>query len=400
MKHLIEVQQALENVLSQPGKFKKEMIPLSKAYGRILAEEVYADRDMPPYDRISMDGIAIAYADYKAGIREFQIEGLQETGLPAFTKSGQNTCIEVMTGAILPINTDTVIQYEHLEMQSGLAAIIHPDVRSGQNVHKKGLDQKSGTLLIPKGVRITNPMVIVMASVGKSQVEVYRRPRIHIFSSGDEVIPIRETPKKFQIRQSNGMMLLSCLRAMGIKAKYRHLPDDPEIIHKRIRQALDSSNAIILTGAVSKGKKDFIPHVLDSLGVKKLFHGVLQRPGKPFLFGRGEKAAVFAFPGNPVSAYVGFHKYFIPWIKRSYRLDSPSIEYAKLKEDFEFHPGLTYFLPVKLSQDKHAQWYATPQKGQGSGDYFNLTKSNAIMELPKEKTLFKKGETYPIIRFI
>ena len=400
MNQLIDVQDALDIVLASKAKFKKETIPLSKGYSRILAEPIYADRDIPPYDRISMDGIAIDFQEYNSGVREFQISGLQETGKPPTTKSIANDCIEVMTGAILPLNTDTVIQYEHLEIENSLARITHPDVRLGQTVHAKGKDQSSGNLLIPQGQRITNGMITVMASVGKSQIEVYRRPKIQIFSSGDEVVPIRETPEQFQIRQSNGMMILSCLRALNIKAKYRHLPDDEDVIRKRLSAAMNDVNAVILTGAVSKGKKDFIPGVLAELGVEKLFHGVMQRPGKPFLFGKLNKTAIFAFPGNPVSSYVGFHKYFVPWLHSSYGLENALQNYAILAEDFEFKPNLTYFLPVKLSQDDSTQWMAKPQKGQGSGDYFNLTRANAIMELPKEKTSFIKGEIYPVIRFI
>jgi molybdopterin molybdotransferase len=191
--------------------------------------------------------------------------------------------------------------------------------------------------------------------------------------------------------------LVSLLEKLQIKADTAHILDDKETLTSTIEGFLNEYDVLLFSGAVSKGKFDFIPEVLDSLGVQKLFHQVKQRPGKPFWFGKKQHKTVFAFPGNPVSTFVSCLKYFYPWYYKSVDLAMP-INEAILSEDFYFKPNLTYFLQVKLTQKK-GKLYATPIAGKGSGDLANLVDADAFLELPDDSTNFTKGTIFPIIKF-
>ena len=206
-----------------------------------------------------------------------------------------------------------------------------------------------------------------------------------------------------QIRRSNVYSLQSLLLALGITAETRHIGDDKSSLSNEIESCFEQYDVLLFSGAVSKGKFDFIPEVLDNLGVKKLFHKVKQRPGKPFWFGElqaangGRQATVFAFPGNPVSTYVNCLQYFYPWYKASIGVEVKK-EYAVLKEDISFKPQMTYFLQVKLEQNQ-GEIEAAPVTGNGSGDLANLVKADAFLILPMEQTEFKKGNVFPILRY-
>jgi molybdopterin molybdotransferase len=189
------------------------------------------------------------------------------------------------------------------------------------------------------------------------------------------------------------------LKQFAVDAAILHLADDPDVIDRELQRCLDAYDIILLSGGVSMGKFDFVPSSLEKLQVKKLFHKVGQRPGKPFWFGVNENSSlVFAFPGNPVSTFMCFHRYFLPWLKTSWQLNIKP-NYAILNEDFTFKPALQYFLQVKLTIDKNGHWLATPVEGNGSGDFANLLSADAFLELPLETTDFYKGTVFPVWPF-
>ena len=179
-----------------------------------------------------------------------------------------------------------------------------------------------------------------------------------------------------------------------------HLKDDKKIMIRELQKKLNENDVLIFSGGVSKGKADYLPGVLEELQVKKLFHRVKQRPGKPFWFGihKGH-TLIFAFPGNPVSTFVGFYRYFLPWFRKSLFLPHDTSVRAKLATDFSFKPDLTYFLQVKVKVNKDGEIEAFPVPGRGSGDLANLVSCDGFMELPALKSEFKAGETYPLIFF-
>lgn len=396
---MISSAEALDIVLSQTFRAEKEKISIRQAQGRILMEDIEADRDFPPFDRVMMDGIAIRFEAYDQGQRSFSSEGIQPAGSPQVPLRNAGNCLEVMTGAILPDGADTVVPYEWFHRDNEVFIIHKEDIKKGQNVHLKGTDTTQSTKVIPTGTMIEAPEIAVFASVGKNQIWVNKIPEVVVISTGDELVDVEHKPEKHQIRKSNVFAIDAELRKFGITPVLLHLPDDPDIIENELRSAIIRFDAIILSGGVSKGKYDHIPGALQKLHVQKLFHGVKQRPGKPFWFGVvPDGTVVFALPGNPVSTYLCFHKYIRPWLLTALH-KAPRPLMAVLDEDFHFAPEFTYFLQVSVQSSKDGKWIAKPVPGKGSGDHINLLNADGFLELPAEQDHFKKGEAYPYIPF-
>ena len=389
---------ALEIILDLSEDFGVEEVDFIHSLGRILKEDIVADRDFPPFDRVSMDGIALSSEPFNNGQRSFKIEGIQAAGSQQISLNNSKNCIEAMTGAVLPKNTDVVIQYELLEIREGMAIVNAEIVREFQNIHKKGLDRKQGDVLIEKDTIISAAEIGVLATVGKSKVTVAKLPKVMIISTGNELVEVDQIPKEYQIRRSNVYTLVSLLKGLNINAETSHIQDDKESLKIKIESYLREYDVLLFSGAVSKGKFDFIPEVLDELGVDKLFHRVAQRPGKPFWFGKKQNKTVFAFPGNPVSTFVSCMKYFYPWYHKSLGVNFINNKFAVLSKDFLFKPDLTYFLQVKL-ENKNGTCFATPIKGKGSGDLANLIDADAFLELPADLANFTKGEIFPYLKY-
>lgn len=392
---MVSVSEASSIVGSNLFKPEAEMVNVANVLGRVLAESIKADRDFPPFDRVAMDGIALQLGQFTRGQKEFELEGLAPAGSPQKKLVDKSKCIEVMTGAPLPIGTNTVIRYEDLELKNNIATILIPGLVHGQNIHQQAQDAKHGQVLLPIGTLISPAEVALIASVGLTQVKVKTFPRAAIISTGDELVDIDDTPAAHQIRRSNSYALQAALKSLGIEAKLYHLPDQHESIERELKTILANHDLLILTGGVSKGKFDFIPEVLEKLGVKKHFHKVKQKPGKPFWFGGVGNKTVFALPGNPVSTYMCFYKYVEPWLKLSLGLKVNN-EKASLTQGYEFNGDLTYFLQVNIS-NQDGRLMANPVPGGGSGDFANLKDVNAFMELTEGRKLFKRGEVFPIL---
>ncbi|MGK7396599.1 MAG: molybdopterin molybdotransferase MoeA [Candidatus Cyclobacteriaceae bacterium M3_2C_046] len=401
---MISVKAAEDILLKQVKLVPTQLIPLSDAYRRILREPVQADRDFPPFDRVTMDGIAITWSEWETGRRSFLVQDVQLAGMPPLKCHHPAACLEVMTGSILPANTDTVIPYEQVKIENDgvdrVAVLGNDQVKLGQNVHQKGFDRIGGSLLISPGVKMTASEIAVASTVGKARITVAKLPRIAIISTGDELVSVEDQPAPYQIRQSNAAMIRAALRDLGILAETFHLNDSKQALKSALGQILEGFDHLILSGGVSKGKADYVPEVLDELGVEKLFHRVKQRPGKPFWLGKmGQDKMVFALPGNPVSTLVCLYKYFIPWLRKCLGAVPCQILKAQLDRDFKFGPDLTYFLQVKLTIQDKGTILAQPVPGKGSGDLANLLESDGLMELPAKTDHFRKGEAFPVFLF-
>ncbi|WP_439130764.1 molybdopterin molybdotransferase MoeA [Polaribacter sp.] len=413
---MISVKEALETVLNSTQNFGIEEIPFLKSVGRILKEEIVADRDFPPFNRVAMDGIAIDFDAFQNGQRAFTIEGIQPAGSPQITLQNPKNCVEVMTGAVLPKNTNVVVRYEDVSLQNGIATININEVKDQQNIHIQGKDRKSGDVLINKNTIISASEIGVLATVGKSTIKVAKPPKVMIISTGDELVGVNEVPEAHQIRRSNIFTLVSLLERLKIPSETAHITDDKPILKSKIENYLQTYDVLLFSGAVSKGKFDFLPEVFEELGVEKLFHKVAQRPGKPFWFGRKSilvtsdeqatktkkfnikrQAVIFAFPGNPISTFVNCLAYFCAWYYKSVGVNEP-VATAILDADITFKPNLAYFLQVKLTY-RLGQLVATPVTGNGSGDLASLVNADAFIQLPKDKIHFKKGEIYPVLKY-
>jgi molybdopterin molybdotransferase len=394
---MISVEEA-ESIINSHGlKLEFETVPLAQAGGRVLYQEIRADRDFPPFDRVTMDGIAINYNHWQQEKNEFTIVGVQPAGSPPLQINGSGQAIEVMTGAVLPKGADTVIPYEVITLngESEKTASIPNPPKQGQNVHRRGTDRSVDSVIVKKGTVIGAPEIGIAATVGSSKLPVLRTPRVAIISTGDELVAIDQNPLQHQIRSSNAATLSNALEEWNIKADLYHIIDDLEGTTHELQKLLGTYQILILSGGVSKGKFDYVPAALTKLQVHKHFHKIRQRPGKPFWFGSHDSGTlVFAFPGNPVSSFMCFNRYLKPWINGIFGLPSTALK-AKLASDITFEPDLTYFAQVKIYFNQ-ATVYAQPVEGHGSGDLANLVDADGFLELTRGKSRFEKGELYPL----
>lgn len=394
---MISVNEALKIIDQNIFDFGTEKISLSQALHRILKEDWYADRPLPPYDRVTMDGIAISYDAFKKGQTQFKIESIAAAGSPQKKLKDETNCLEVMTGSILPTNADTVIRYEDLDIKDSIATLTIDTIREKQNVHFKGEDRKEGDLLVSQNRRITAAEIGVAASIGKTEILVATNPKVMVISTGDELVEVDKEPLAHQVRRSNVHSVISALKSIGIDVDSDHLNDDQEEIKLKLKLYLEQYDVLMLSGGVSKGKYDFLPEVLESLQVEKLFHRVKQRPGKPFWLGKfKDQCMVFAYPGNPISSFMCMNRYFLPWLEKSLTGDYPVKRYAVLGGGVSFKPDLDFFVEVSLTYSDTGQCIAHPKRGNGSGDLANLTEADAFLALPSGKDDFEKGEAYEL----
>jgi len=388
------VEEATRIVLENTLSFGTESISVHASLGRVLAQDIVADTDLPPFNRIMMDGIAIRKEDFDNGTRTFSLAGMQRAGDVQHTLGTTNGAIEVMTGAVLPLHTNAIVPYEQIEIKDGVAIVQMEEVKHFQNVHVQGLDKKKGDILVKKHTKVSAAEIGVAVSVGCAELEVLRLPSIHIFSTGDELVEVNEQPLPHQIRRSNVYALQQLLKEQNIAATQSHINDEYNAILTALQKGLGENDIVILTGGVSKGKYDLIPKALEECGVQQLFHRIEQRPGKPMWFGKKGDKVVFAFPGNPVSTFMCAVRYMIPYLRKCLNQSPFEEVYLKLAEDFKPHPSLTFFAQVKLHYDKEGNAWATPVGGNGSGDFSNLVYGDAFLEIPAGDTMCLKGSAY------
>ncbi len=398
---MLTTAEAREAIFRETHLAAEENVPVAAACRRALRESIVAERDQPPFDRVMMDGIAIAHADFANGLRNFPIQATQAAGDPALTLASGN-CIEIMTGASLPAGADCVVPVERITVAHGSASIeTEYAAKQGQFIHARGSDHVAGTKLLGAGTKISPMDIAIISSCGVTDVSVSRLPSIRVISTGNELVPAGQPIKPHQIRLSNGPAIISMLAVHGYgDALHDHIVDDPEILNRRIGEHLDAANVLVLSGGVSMGKADYLPGVLDALGVDVVFHKVSQRPGKPMWFGIGpERQAVFALPGNPVSALVCCRQYVIPALNAAAGLRESAPEFANLAEDVTFKPKLTNFLPVKLVSSVGGPVLAMPVHTNTSGDFTALSGTDGYVELALEQSEFPAGSTVRLYRW-
>lgn len=392
---MLSYQEALQIVFKNQKDFGTEEVSLLQSVGRTLARNVFADRDFPPYNRVMMDGIAINFAAFNEGLRNYKIEKIQAAGSPQVVLENKENCIEVMTGSILPFNTDVVIAYEQCEIKERIATIQVNELRVMQNVHLQGTDSKKQDLLVEKWNKITPAAIGILASVGLSTVTVLKQPKITICSTGDELIDVTEQPQAQQVRRSNVYMLAAALISENIIANTIHLPDDSELMTSAIAALVKSNDVIMFSGAVSKGKFDYLPVVLEKLGMQQIFHTVAQRPGKPFLFGKfSNDALVFGFPGNPVSTFVCYQQFFKRWLHNCMQ-NKQQLQFVTLAEEIVFKPALSYHIIGQLINNNGKMLFH-PLSGSTSGDQVTLLQADSIITLPPHKTYFNAEDVFEV----
>lgn len=371
-----------------------ESLPLVQCFGAILRENIYAERDQPPFHRVAMDGVALSSDAVRAGRREFTWQAMQAAGDPALELTDSSHAIEIMTGAVLPVGADAVVPVEQIQ-RLGDKVLLEANlkVKPQHNVHARGSDGVQGAQLLTTGLRLSGPHIAIAAGAGMARIRVSAQPRMLVISTGNELIEPGEPIEAHQIRRSNVYGMVASLRQNGFqRIADDHLPDDFETLKARLRIHLDTHDVLILSGGVSMGKLDLVPKALEHLGVRQVFHKVAQRPGKPLWFGIGPTGtAVFALPGNPVSSLVCLTRYVIPSLYLAMGETPNSPERIALAAQFEVKPALTYFLPVRVEQDDWGRFWAEPRPTNGSGDFGALSGTDGFLELPPGPQVYAKG---------
>lgn len=394
---MITVSEADSILQKNTVSFPATRVLLEKAYGGVLREAVKADRDFPPFDRATMDGIAINCAAWNKGVREFSIEDLQKAGISALSLKKAEACLEIMTGAVLPKGCDCVIPIEHIEKEGRSARVRHEfQAQPMKNVHIKGSDAGKGDVLFQPGCRLLTSQIAVAAAVGKSKITITRTPKIALVGTGDELVEVNRPVKPFQIRRSNTYALAAGLALNGYTGTKRfHIEDDQKKLRAGLKKILQKHDVVVLSGGVSMGKLDFVPRVLEELGARVLFHKVQQRPGGPLLFGKtADGKPVFGLPGNPVSTQMCLHRYVLPYLNKAIGLAPRAANYAALSEAVTVKTALTCFLPVTVQSAQDGRLNVTPIFPQNSGDFISLTKTDGFVELSAATFRFRKGSVH------
>ncbi len=376
-------------------------VPIQSAIGRVLAVDIIADRDQPPFDRVAMDGIALALHDHQVDVpTDFRIGGRLAPGQTApegATRSESGFAIEVMTGAALPSPWNAVVPWEDLSRLAAESPCYrlrpHARYERGMNIHRRASDYRQGDILLTAGARLQAPDIHILASVGCQHVPVLPLPRIFLLATGDELVAVGATPASHQIRMSNMATIGACLERAGLVVlSSDHCSDRKDVLTRALARALDTSDVALISGAVSKGSRDFVPAVLSDLGCTRVFHGVAHKPGKPLWFGTSpQQGLVFALPGNPVSSLVCFVRYVLPHL-RAWGQGWPGPDHAPdclllpLVAPVATAPDYTLLLPAEITRRSDGTDGLRVRKSGGSGNYAGLLPSHGIAEIPARAT--------------
>jgi molybdopterin molybdotransferase len=390
--------EAAAAIAAELAPLATESCALAEAAGRVLREDLAAERDQPPFDRVAMDGIAIARDAHAAGRRSFRIAGTVAAGSPPPSLPGGEACLEVMTGAVLPPGADTVVPVESLEVGGGRATLTDgaPLARYA-NVHRRASDALAGSLALAAGTVLRGPELAIAASAGRSAVEVSREPRLAVISTGDELVAPGAPLEPWQIRRSNAYGVAATLTLHGYhRLTDDHIADDLATLRARLAEHLSRHDALVLSGGVSAGRFDHVPAALEAVGVRRVFHKVAQRPGKPFWFGMGPAGQpVFALPGNPVSTLVCLIRYVLPALARLTGAPDPAAAWAPLADGYESRHPLTAFVPVDRGTVADRPAAVTLHPTHGSGDFTALAGTAGFVELAPGRRI-EPGDAVPI----
>ncbi len=362
-----------------------EIVSLGQAWDRILAEDVHADRDYPPFDRSTRDGFAVRSQDVAQADTVLTLDGEVRAGEYFKAEIGSGHCASIMTGAPLPTGTDAVVMVEYTRTQDDKVEIEKP-ITSFENVVRKGSEARCGQPVLSKGRRLRAGEVGLLASVGKEEVAVYVRPRVAILPTGDEVVPIGRKPEWYQVRNSNSAMLAAVVAsAGGTPWEIGIGPDRKDALRKLIEKGLNA-DMLLLSGGVSMGKYDFVEDVLEGLGAEFYFRSVAIRPGKPLVFGRVQGKFFFGLPGNPVSSFVTcnlFARAAISMLMGS-EFERPRFLRARLAKSVHHKAGLTTFMPARIDT-RDAEPVVSLVGWQGSGDLVGVAEANGFLVVHAEQ---------------
>lgn len=392
IKDMLNPTEAFDTLLKTGISERTVHLPLLRCIGKILVDDIICDHDLPPFDRVMMDGFAFKFKSLSART-EFIIIGEQRAGSTPLFINNEDECIEVMTGCILPMGCDTIIPKECTKVIEGKIQISAVSITEGQHIHRRGQDYLSGSTVVKSGCIIHSGHIGIAASCGYTSLHVKSLQSAVIISTGDELIDVSQKPILGQIRQSNSFVISSILNQLGIEHSNEHCPDNEQLLREKIRNHA-TQDLLILTGGLSMGKYDFVPSILESEGYDILFHKISQKPGKPMLVAKKCNQVVIAFPGNPVSVLSCACRYLLPLFRANYRKQSIKLGNVQYKKS----NSLVCFQPVRLVQIDGQEPLAESVEWNGSGDFASMAQVNGFIEIPVScDELPEKLNFFPLI---
>ena len=396
---MIRFEDALRLVFENTNPIKEsEEISYSESLGRVFSTDIYAPCDIPHFDNSAMDGYALFSIDTKDASHDnpliLKIIGEIKAGnYPEITVK-RGTAIRIMTGAFIPSGADSVVMFENTEENGKGELKIFSESKVGENIRKKGEDVKQGEIIIKKGKKIRPYEIGMLASLGIKKIKVYKKPKVAILITGDEILNIDDKLPLGKIRDSNGPMLFASLLRIGIKPiNLGSTGDKFDNLNDKVLEALDkNSDVLLISGGVSEGRYDLVKDVLIKFGLEEIFHKVAIKPGKPLLFGKINNTLIFGLPGNPVSLAITFQVFVKPsLLKMMHENINDSTISAVLSEDIKKKPGRTHFVRVVLEK-KGDILYANPLKKQGSAMISSLINADGFIKIEASETFIKKRE--------
>lgn len=390
---MLNYKEAQQIIMAQAKSFGTEKVILENAFDRVLAEKVYADRDYPPFNRATMDGFAINLKDWQAGTKNYTVKEVVFAGARYQQEVAAGECYKIMTGAAVPPNVNLVIRREDALEENDRVTFQIEMVKFGQNIAKKGEDIQADACILDQNSICTAPVIGLLASVGKAEVLVEKLPNVALFTTGDELVEPGQPVSDIQIRNSNQYLLKSLLHEWQIKPQvFKHIRDDKTALKQEIGAALNC-DIIILCGGVSAGDADYVPEILESLGVKKLFHKVKIKPGKPIWCGQLPNGGlVFALPGNPFSCHVTFKLFIEHYLKACFGLQETEWPMLLLSTQKQKKTPFDEFFPAVINQS------VTPVLFNSSGDVKAALNANAIAHHPANTQDLAVGNPIAFLR--
>jgi molybdopterin molybdotransferase len=396
---MITVADALQIVLQQTSLLGTESIPLSDTLGRVLAEDIVADTDLPPFDRAQMDGYAVRAADVANTPARLRIVGESAAGAGWHHEMKAGEAVRIMTGAPVPKGADAVQQVELTREVDGAAVVeILEPVNEGRSIVRRADEIKTGTTVLRAGEEINAAMIATLASFGYAQVKVGARPRVAVMATGSELVDVDRKPGQDQIRDSNNYTIAAyAAQCNAIVERLSLAGDDTEELKREIAEAARRSDVVITSGGVSMGVYDFTKAALKELGAEIYFERIALRPGKPTVFGKLGKALIFGLPGNPVSVAVTFNLFARTALRAMQGAKTAILrnETAVLAGDIKGSIDRESYLPATLRTDENGTLLAEPLKWGGSSDFVSFALATALINLPAG---YKKAESGSLVK--
>jgi len=394
--------EALETVLRivQPIAIRQRVMP-EQALGRVLATDIVADRDLPPYNRSQMDGYAVVASEVSRGVA-MEVTDRIAAGSDGVTNQKQkpHTCVAIATGAPIPPQYDAVVQHELTDrgdLEGNNVTFHTADVTVGKAIHTQGADATKGTVLIHSGAVIAAQHIGIAATVGVTDFAVVRKPKVAVLTSGDEVISPTQTPEPHQIRNGNGPMITSLFETFGCEVLQQiHVNDDLVETKQAVSKALQICDLLVTVGGISVGEKDFFPQAFESAKVEFAVEGVAMQPGKPVVVGKSDRAVVFGLPGNPVSALACSHLFGVPIVSKLLGTD-PTLRWVQLPLATSVVPNKhrTSFRPCNIVDGK-----INIPSWQGSGDLAHTSRTVGLAQLPMGSAELSAGELVAVLLYV